>query len=63
MKTQEFMDLSPEQQLDWIERNVEEYEVLLYGDGYILYNDGKLSTRLRFIGMIKNQLDSMTSDR
>ena len=35
MKTQEFMDLSSEQQLAWIERNVEEYEVLLYNDGYI----------------------------
>ena len=35
MKRQEFMDLSPEQQLDWIEQNIEEFEVLLYNDGYI----------------------------
>ena len=28
------MDLSPEE-LDWIERNIEEFEVLLYSDGYI----------------------------
>ena len=35
MKRQEFMDLSSKQQLAWIERNVDEYEVLLYNDGYI----------------------------
>ena len=35
MKRQEFMDLSSKQQPAWIERNVDEYEVLLYNDGYI----------------------------
>ena len=35
MKRQEFMDLSSKQQLAWIELNVDEYEVLLYNDGYI----------------------------
>ena len=35
MTRQEFMDLSSDQQLDWIEKNIEEYEVLLYSDGYL----------------------------
>ena len=35
MKTQKFLNLNSDQQLDWIEHNIKEYEVLLYSDGYV----------------------------
>ena len=73
MKRQEFMDLSSEQQLAWIERNVEEYEVLLYSDGYIGCSYPSEQSDLEeyenypldydVSGMIKNQLDSITPNR
>ena len=33
------MDLGSDQQLDWIEKNIEEYEVLLYSDVDIVIFD------------------------
>ena len=35
MKTQELLQLNSDQQLDWIDQDIEEYEVLLYNDGYL----------------------------
>ena len=73
MKRQEFMDLSSEQQLDWIEQNIEEYEVLLYSDGYIGCSYPSEQSDLEeyenypldydVSGMIKKQLDSITPNR
>ena len=35
MKIQDFLKLNSDQQLAWIDQNIEEYEVLLYNDGYL----------------------------
>ena len=73
MKTQEFLQLNSVQQLDWIDQNIEEYEVLLYNDGYLgcsypteqinleQYENYPLDYDTS--GMIKNQLASITASR
>ena len=73
MKTQEFLQLNSDQQLDWIDQNIEEYEVLLYNDGYLgcsypteqidLEEYEKYPLDYDTSGMIKNQLASITASR
>ena len=73
MKVKEFLSLNSEQQIHWIERNIEEYEVLLYSDGYIgcsypseqidleQYENYPLDYDIS--GMIKAHLDGITPTR
>ena len=73
MTRQEFMDLSSDQQLDWIEKNIEEYEVLLYSDGYLgcsypseeinLADYENYPLDYDTSGMIKTQLADITQSR
>ena len=67
------MDLSSDQQLDWIEKNIEEYEVLLYSDGYLgcsypseeinLADYENYPLDYDTSGMIKTQLADITQSR
>ena len=73
MTRQEFMDLGSDQQLDWIEKNIEEYEVLLYSDGYLgcsypteeinLEDYENYPLDYDTSGMIKTQLADITQSR
>ena len=73
MKTQEFLQLNSDQQLGWIDQNIEEYEVLLYNDGYLgcsypteqinLADYENYPLDYDTSGMIKNQLASITASR
>ena len=73
MKIQDFLKLNSDEQLDWIEKNIEEYEVLLYNDGYLgcsypteqidLEEYEKYPMDYDVSGMIKNQLASITASR
>ena len=73
MKVKEFLSLNRDQQLDWIKGNIEDYEVLLYGDGYIgcSYPSEQMDLKqyenypldYDISGMIENQLDSITPNR
>ena len=73
MKTQEFLNLNSDQQLDWIEHNIKEYEVLLYSDGYVgcsypteqidLQEYENYPQDYDVSSMIKNQLASITQNR
>ena len=73
MRVKEFLSLNSDQQFDWIKGNIEDYEVLLYSDGYIgcsypseqmdleQYENYPLDYDIS--GMIENQLDSITPNR
>ena len=73
MKIQDFLKLNSDQQLAWIDQNIEEYEVLLYNDGYLgcsypteqidLEEYENYPMDYDVSGMIKNQLDSITASR
>ena len=73
MKIQDFLKLNSDQQLAWIDQNIEEYEVLLYNDGYLgcsypteqidLEEYENYPMDYDVSGMIKNQLASITASR
>ena len=73
MKIQDFLKLNSDEQLDWIEKNIEEYEVLLYNDGYLgcsypteqinLADYENYPLDYNTSGMIKNQLAGITPSR
>ena len=73
MKIQDFLKLNSDHQLAWIDQNIEEYEVLLYNDGYLgcsypteqidLEEYENYPMDYDVSGMIKNQLASITASR